>query len=95
MSSKFSHIRSWTAVLVLAALERLEKSQENYNGRNAVATPAPSFLIGSSSIILAGNEDMYESLDGLAALECLKKQCLHFFLVANDLILFELAHLFH
>ena len=54
-SSKFGRIGPRTAEL--AALERLEKSPSSYNGRNLVNTLAPSFLI------LAGNEDMHESLD--------------------------------
>ena len=42
MGSKFSQIRPWT--VVLAALERLKKSPETYNGRNVVTTPVLSFL---------------------------------------------------
>ena len=48
-SSKFGQIGPRTAEL--AALERLEKSQFNYNGRNLVNTLAPSFFIGSSSFL--------------------------------------------
>ena len=48
-SSKFGKIRPMTAEL--AALERLEKSQYTYNGRNLMNTLAPSFLIGSSSFL--------------------------------------------
>ena len=48
-SSKFSQIRLRTAEL--AALERLEKSPETYNGKNVVITLAPSFLIQSSSFL--------------------------------------------
>ena len=61
-SSKLDQIRPWTAGL--AALERLEKSPYTYSGRNLVNTLAPSFLI-RSFFILAGNEDMHESLDEL------------------------------
>ena len=60
MSSKFDKIRPWATEL--AALERLEKSPYNYNGRNLVNTLAPSFFIWIF-FILAGNEDMHESLD--------------------------------
>ena len=42
-SSNLGQIRSRTAEL--AALERLEKSPQTYNGRNLVNTLAPSFLI--------------------------------------------------
>ena len=48
-SSKFCHIGPRTAEL--AALERLEKSPETYNGRNLVNTLAPSFLNQSSSFL--------------------------------------------
>ena len=47
----------------LAALDRIEKFPYTYNGKYLVNTLAPSFLIRSSSVILAGNEDMRESLD--------------------------------
>ena len=59
-SSKFGQIGPRTAEL--AALERLEKSPLTYNGRNLVTTLAPSFF-ESIILILAGNEDMHESLD--------------------------------
>ena len=59
-SSKFGQIGPRTAEL--AALERLEKSPYTYNGRNLVNTLAPSFF-ESNILILAGNEDMHESLD--------------------------------
>ena len=49
MGSKFGKIRPGT--YELAALERLEKSPWNYNGRNVVTTLVPSFLDGSSSIL--------------------------------------------
>ena len=39
-SSKFDHIRPWTAKL--AALERLDKPPKTYDGRNLVNTLAPS-----------------------------------------------------
>ena len=48
-SSKIGQIGPWTAEL--AALERLEKYQWTFNGRNVVNTLAPSFLIGSSSFL--------------------------------------------
>ena len=48
-SSKFGQIGPRTAEL--AALERLEKSPETYNGSNLVNTLAPSFLIRSSSFL--------------------------------------------
>ena len=47
--SKFDQILPWIAEL--AALERLKKSPQTYYGRNLVNTPAPSFLIGSSSLL--------------------------------------------
>ena len=48
---KFGKIRPWTAEL--AALERLKKSPLTYNGKYVVNTPAPSFLMGSSSFLQA------------------------------------------
>ena len=48
-SSNFSQIRPRTAEL--AALERLKKFPKTYNGENLVSTLAPSFLIGSSSLL--------------------------------------------
>ena len=48
-SSKIGQIRPRTAEL--AALERLEKSQKTYNGRNLVNTLALSFLNRSSSFL--------------------------------------------
>ena len=48
-SSKFGQIGPRTAEL--AALERFEKSQWTYNGRNLVTTLAPSFLNQSSSFL--------------------------------------------
>ena len=48
-SSKFGQIEPKTAEL--AALERLEKSQYTYNGRNLVNTLATSFLNRSSSFL--------------------------------------------
>ena len=49
MGSKFGKIRPGT--YELAALERLEKSQYTYNGKNIVTTLVPSFLDGSSSFL--------------------------------------------
>ena len=43
MSSKFGEIRPWTAEL--AALERLKKIQETYNGENDVITFSLLFFI--------------------------------------------------
>ena len=48
-SLKFGQIGRRTAEL--AALERLEKSQKTYNGRNLVNTLAPLFLIWSTSFL--------------------------------------------
>ena len=59
-SSKFGQIGPRTAEL--AALKRLEKSPQTYNGRNLVNTLAPS-IFKSIILILAGIEDMHESLD--------------------------------
>ena len=59
-SLKFGQIGPRTAEL--AALERLEKSLKTYDGRNLVSTLAPSFF-KSIILIIAGNEDMHESLD--------------------------------
>ena len=42
MSSKFSEIRPWT--MELAALERLIKIPETYNGENDIITLSPLFL---------------------------------------------------
>ena len=44
--SKFGKIRPGT--YELAALARLEKSPQTFNGRNVVTTLVPSFLDGSS-----------------------------------------------
>ena len=49
MGSKLGSIRQRT--YELAALERLEKSQKTYNGRNVVTTLVPSFSNGSSSFL--------------------------------------------
>ena len=49
MSLKFGKIRPWTAEL--AALERLKKSPLTYNVKDVENTPAPSFLMGSSSFL--------------------------------------------
>ena len=49
MGLKFGKIRPGT--YELAALERLEKSQWTYNGRNVVTTLVPSFLDESSSFL--------------------------------------------
>ena len=57
-SSKFGQMGPRTAEL--AALECLEKSPLTYNGRNLVNTS--SFIFDSIILILAGNEDMHESL---------------------------------
>ena len=83
MRSEFGQVRPWT--LELAALERLEKSQQTYNGRNLVTTLVPSFSNGSSSFLqitrstiktgMGLNFSMIPSLTSeLAALECLKNQ---------------------
>ena len=48
-SLKFGQIGQWT--VELAALERLEKFPKTYNGKTVVTTPAPSFLIESSSFL--------------------------------------------
>ena len=49
MSLNFGKIPSLTSEL--AALERLEKSPQNYNGRNVVTTLVLSILNGSSSFL--------------------------------------------
>ena len=49
ISSKFGQIRSQT--VELAGPVRLKKFPWSYNGRNVVASLAPSFLIGSSSVL--------------------------------------------
>ena len=67
-----------------------------------MTTVVPSFFNGSSSFLQVTRTTIksWMSLNfcqiqqlttELAALECLKNQCLHFFLVAIDLILFKLA----
>ena len=58
-SSKFYQSRPWTAEL--AALERLEKSPYTYNGRSC--EQSSTFIFNLIFFILAGNEDMHESLD--------------------------------
>ena len=58
-SSKFGQIGPRTAEL--AALERLEKSPETYNGRNLEQSSA--FIFNWIFFILAGIEDMHISLD--------------------------------
>ena len=60
MSSKFSQIRSPTAEL--ATLERLKNSSWTYNGKNGVATFF-SAVLGRVHFILAGNDDIHESLE--------------------------------
>ena len=49
ISSKFGKIKPGT--YELPALERLEKSQKTYNGRNVVTTLVLSILNGSSSFL--------------------------------------------
>ena len=49
MSLKFGTIRPRTAEL--AALERLKKFPQTYNGENLISTLEPSFLIGSFSFL--------------------------------------------
>ena len=49
LRSKFGRIGPET--YELAALERLEKSPNSFNGRNVVTTLVPSFLDGSSSFL--------------------------------------------
>ena len=49
MGSKFSQIRPW--IEELAALGRLEKFIETYNGRNIVTTLVQPFFDGSSSFL--------------------------------------------
>ena len=67
-----------------------------------MTTLVPSFLNGSCSFLQVTRTTIkaWMSLNicqiqqlttELAALECLKNQCLHFFLVAIDLILFKFA----
>ena len=58
-SSKFSWIGTPTAEL--AALKRLKKSPKTYNGKNSIATF--SRLLDRIHFILAGNNDIHESLD--------------------------------
>ena len=60
MSSKFSQIQPPTAEL--AALERQKKSPETYNGKKGVATFF-SAVLDRIHFILAGNDDIHESLD--------------------------------
>ena len=61
-SSKFSQIGPPTAEL--AALECLKKSASTYNGKNGVATFSQLFMIHDRFyFILAGNNDIHESLD--------------------------------
>ena len=87
MDSNFGKIRPGTAEL--AALERLEKSAQTYNGRNVVTTLVPSFLDSSSSFLQVTRATIqswmsFEFKFGqiqiptteLAALECLKNQCI-------------------
>ena len=49
MGLKFSQIRPW--IVELAALGRLEKFSETYNGRNIVTTLVQPFFDGSSSFL--------------------------------------------
>ena len=51
MSSKFGEIRPWTTEL--AALERLKKIPQTYNGENDVITLSPLFFIRSFSYLQA------------------------------------------
>ena len=73
----------------LAALERLEKSPQAYNGKNAVATLAPLFFSESSSFLqvtrttiisrMGSNVSLIRPLTvELAALEYLKN---HYFVL--------------
>ena len=83
MGSKLGSIRRRT--YELAALERLEKTPQTYNGRNIVTTLVPSFSNGSSSFLqvirsaikawMGLNFSKMPSLTSeLAALERLKNQ---------------------
>ena len=49
MGSKFGRIQPGT--YELAALQRLEKNPQTYNGSNVVTTLVPSFMDGSSSFL--------------------------------------------
>ena len=60
MSSKIGEIRPWTAEL--AALGRIVKKSQTYNGENDVITFS-SFFFHLILFILAGNEDKHKSLD--------------------------------
>ena len=60
MSSKFGQIRPRTAEL--AALERLEKSPLTYNWEKS-CEHSSAFIFNWIFFILAGIEDMHESLD--------------------------------
>ena len=88
-SLNFNQIRPGTAEL--AVLERLKKFTWPYNGENLVSTLAPSFLIGSSSLLQVTRTTIkaWMSLNlgrippltwELAALERLKKR--HIILLA-------------
>ena len=47
----------------LAAIERLKKIPQTYNGENLVSTLDSSFIFDWIFFILAGNEDNYKILD--------------------------------
>ena len=90
MSSKFGQIRPRTAEL--AALERLKKSPQTYNGKNCVATFSQLFLTSSFSYlqVIMPYVRAWMSLNfgqirlrttELAAVELLKNRCCHFFSV--------------
>ena len=79
----FSQIRPRTAEL--AALERLKKIPQTYNGENLVSILAPSFLIGSSTFMQVKRTTtkawmsstlgrILQLTSELVALECLKKK---------------------
>ena len=70
----------------LAAYERLETMPIDILGENVVTTLVPSFLKGSSLSLQVMRTTITTELD---VLECLKNQCLHFYSVAVDLILFK------
>ena len=91
LTSNFDQIRLLAAEV--AAIERLEKQWEKCCDHSS------AFIFEWTFFILAGNKDIYKSLDDFKFLpnsttdyrvECLKNQCLQFFSVAIDLILFNL-----
>ena len=99
MSSKFGQIRPWTTDL--AALERRKKFPSTYNGENVI-TFSRLFLIVFFSYLQVMRTFIKARMSltfgqipplttELAALECLKNRCHHFFSVAIDPLLFKLA----